>query len=176
MFKEFKPSILFLVKFVGTYLVLNLLYGFYIESRHPRPDEATALVTRHTSFALSLLGEENTATESPTRPNVTLADGHREVIAVYEGCNGLNIIIIFLAFVLAFGKPGKKLLWFIPMGVAIIYLLNIARIATLFYVSKYMEQYLYFTHKYLFTAILFGGVFFLWYWWVRYLYVRPRHG
>ena len=28
--KEFKPTILFLVKFIGIYIVANLLYGIYV--------------------------------------------------------------------------------------------------------------------------------------------------
>jgi exosortase family protein XrtF len=86
---------------------------------------------------------------------------------VYEGCNGLNVMIIFVAFLVAFGPIGRTLAWFIPLGLFIIHLVNLARIGLLFWVSLYMPKYMYFTHKYFFTAILYVVVFVLWIWWVR---------
>ena len=165
--REFTPTILFLVKFVGIYIVGNFLYGLYATAYEPSPDPATYWVTDQTAMVLTACGWP-TESENQTKKATTelIHDGQR-VLAVYEGCNGINVMIIFVAFLFAFGPIGKALLWFIPLGVLIIHLMNLARITLLFWVSLYWEHYMYFTHKYFFTAILYVVVFILWVWWVR---------
>ena len=76
-------------------------------------------------------------------------------------------MIIFLAFLFAFGPVNRALLWFAPAGLLILHAMNLARIVLLFWVSLYLPKFMYFTHKYFFTAILYVVVFVLWVWWVR---------
>src|SRR5690606_20854765 len=89
------------------------------------------------------------------------------ILAVYEGCNGINVMIIFVAFLLAFGPMVKAMLWFLPLGLFMIHMMNLVRITLLFWVSIYVESLMYFTHKYFFTATLYVVVFILWVWWVK---------
>ena len=172
LLKEFKPSILFLVKFLGAYLILNLLYGLYINSYSPEPDPVTFIVTEQTSWMLNLLGNETTILKDEARPNVHLNNEERGILAVFEGCNGLNTLIVFVSFLIAYGQLKKKLLWFIPLGVVVIHFFNLVRVGALYYITVYFDQYLYFTHKYLFTGFLFGIIFIMWYIWVKKIYNR----
>ena len=165
--KEFTPTILFLVKFVGIYLVGNFLYGLYATAYEPAPDPATYWVTDQTAIVLTACGWPTKAENQTKKATTELRHDGRRVLAVYEGCNGINVMIIFVAFLIAFGPITKPLLWFIPLGLLIIHLMNLARITLLFWVSLYWEDYMYFTHKYFFTAILYVVVFILWVWWVR---------
>lgn len=166
-FREFKPTILFLVKFTSIYLVANLLYGAYITAYHPKPDPVTCWVSAQTATALSLCGWPTTTYDYTQRPTSSLVYKGEGVIAVFEGCNGINTMIIFIAFLVAFGPFGKHMIWFIPAGIVIIHLMNLFRIGMLFIVSKYVPDAMYFTHKYLFTAFLYTVIFVLWLWWVR---------
>ncbi|WP_276373560.1 exosortase family protein XrtF [Chryseolinea sp. H1M3-3] len=163
---EFKPTILFLVKFVGIYLVGNFLYGLYVTAYEPRPDPMTHWVTNQTAIALSSCGWDCSIKDS-VKSTTQLVHENNSVLAVYEGCNGINVMIIFVAFLIAFGPLTKPLIWFIPVGLVIMHLMNIARIGLLFFVSVYRKSYMYFMHKYFFTAILYVVVFMLWVWWVR---------
>ena len=167
MIKEFIPTILFLAKFVGIYLVGNILYGLYATAYEPSPDPATHWVTDQTAIVLTACGWPTEAESRTNKATTELKHDGKRVLAVYEGCNGLNVMIIFVAFLIAFGPISKPLLWFIPLGLLIIHLMNLARITLLFWVSLYWERYMYFTHKYFFTAILYVVVFILWVWWVR---------
>jgi hypothetical protein len=54
--KEFAPTILFLVKFVGIYLVGNFLYGLYVTHYEPGPDLVTHWVTAQTAAVLTFCG------------------------------------------------------------------------------------------------------------------------
>ncbi|WP_185155994.1 exosortase family protein XrtF [Fulvivirga kasyanovii] len=164
--KEFKPTILFLVKFLTLYLVLNFSYVLFIEYHSPEPDPFTRLVTQNTTFLLSVMGFDISYRDHPERMSISIYEKDEAVINVFEGCNGLNVGIIFASFLLAFGTFDKKLFWFIPLGLLIIHISNLARIIMLFCVAMSFPSYMYFAHKYLFTAIIYLVVFILWYVWV----------
>ena len=168
--KEFKAPILFLVKFLILYLVLNLAYGLFIDHYSPKPDPVTQLVTKNTDFLLRSIGYSTGTTLDPNGPYVVLNENDVAILSVYEGCNGVNVAIIFMAFLLSFGRVNVKLAWFVPLGLALIHIVNLLRIGLLFYITKFLPGYLYFTHKYLFTAIIYVLVFLMWYLWLTKMY------
>jgi len=166
-FQEFKPSIFFLLKFVGLYFVLNIIYGWFVHSYYPGTDPVTSWVTYQTSGLLNVTGWLTEVSEQTRRATTSIIYQGRSILAVYEGCNGLNVMIIYVSFLLAFGPISKKLFWFLISGILIIHLINLARIYLLFQVSVYLPDFLYFTHKYFFTAIIYVAVFALWFVWIR---------
>jgi exosortase family protein XrtF len=172
-FKDFKPTVIFLIKFFVLYLVGNLVYGAWITSYYPRPDPLTTLVTVQSSDILNVFDWETKAYEHKTKPTTYIATEERGIVSVYEGCNGLNVVIVFLSFLLAFGPYNRALIWFIPIGLLVIHLSNLARIVLLSVVSVHLPDFLYFTHKYLFTAFIYLFVFLLWIWWVMKL-AKPK--
>jgi exosortase family protein XrtF len=165
--REFMPTILFLGKFIGLYVVINLLYGIYVSSYLPGPDPATSSVSVQTSIALNVCGWSTETKDNTSRPTTRLSYKERDVLAIYEGCNGINVMIIFVAFLIAFGPITKSLLWFIPAGLLVLHVMNLARISILFWVSLYEPDYMYILHKYFFTAVLYVVTFGLWVIWVR---------
>jgi exosortase family protein XrtF len=155
------------VKFIAFYLIGNFLYGIYVTTYEPAPDPATHWVTNQTAVLLTSCGWPTNIGDHKAKATTNLNYEGKSILAVYEGCNGINVMIIFVGFLFAFGPITKTLLWFIPFGLLIIHLMNLVRIALLFWVSIYMKDYMYFMHKYFFTAILYVVVFILWVWWVR---------
>jgi exosortase family protein XrtF len=166
-FKEFKPTMIFLGKFIGLYIAGNLLYGFYVTYFEPRPDPTTHMVSIQTAFLLNLYDLDVTSVDQVLKPTCWLIYDNRTILSVYEGCNGLNTMIIFIAFVVGFGPVSKKMIWFIVMGILMIHIVNLLRIGVLFFVAEYWPTYMYFTHKYFFTAILYLVVFLMWMLWVK---------
>ena len=164
---EFKPTIMFLVKFLGMYLVGNFLYGLYVTSFQPKPDPATRWVSEQTGMVISACGWDVGVKDHPRKSTTWILYEDKPVLSVYEGCNGLNTMIIFAAFIVAFGPLNKNTLWFIPLGILIIHLANLLRITLLFFVAEYRPDFMYFIHKYVFTAVLYLVIFILWVWWVR---------
>jgi exosortase family protein XrtF len=173
--REFKPAIFFLLKFLGIYLTGNLLYGLYITHYEPQGDPITQWVTWQTSVLLKITGHETQLLDGINKPTTSLIYNRHEIVSVYEGCNGVNVVIIFVAFVFAFGPYIKKMTAFILAGVFIIHICNLLRIAGLFLISIYAPNFLYFTHKYLFTAFLYAIVFILWLWWIRSVSLKQKH-
>lgn len=173
--KEFRPTIYFLLKFLGIYLVGNLLYGLYITAYNPRPDPLTSIITVQSAAVANVIGFDASARPHERKPNVGLLSGERVVVNVYEGCNSLNVMIVFVAFVLGFGPLRKEMWWFIPAGLLIIYLANIARILFLYWITIDFPEQSYFAHKYLFTAFIYLIVFGLWVWWVVAILKLRKH-
>jgi exosortase family protein XrtF len=166
MWKEFKPAIRFVLFFVGLYFAGNIVYGLYISSRHDRPDEITMEVARETSEVLNSIGFEVTPQVNPSGPTVYLKSKGRIVLNVYEGCNGVNVFIVFVSFLVAFGGRVKNYLWFIPSGIAVLHACNLLRIGLLYWVAIGHQRYFYYVHKYLFTGLIYLVVFGLWLIWV----------
>jgi len=173
LLKEFRPTILFLVKFVGIYLTCNVVYGLFVTSYHPRPDPVTGIVTQHTSAFLSAFGWPNTYGISSDGPTTYIETGGQRIIEVYEGCNGVNVVVVFIAFLIALGPYIRAMWWFIGGGVVLIHLANLIRVGMLYVVALSLPQYFFLTHKYFFTASIYLVVFASWLVWVK-VFSRSR--
>jgi exosortase family protein XrtF len=176
-YTEFKPALRFVVVFVAVYLVGNLLYGIYVEASKPAADPVTLRVTRQVSFLISLSNEKTEAIVSSIEPIVELrrvsGGDSNTVLRVFEGCNGLNVMIVFASFVIAFGGNTKTILYFLAGGFLLLHVANLLRIILLYYTALNRPMFFYYFHKYFFTAVLYLVVFGLWIIWTR-LTPRPR--
>jgi len=166
LFQDFKPSIFFLAKFIGLYIVLNILYGFYLDASKGEADFMTRWVTEQTAVVIDLYEDKISTGPNEDLKSIFIYKDSGAVLSVYEGCNGLNVMVIFIAFLFAYGTVGKRMLWFIPLGILVIHLFNILRILLLFHVTLSMPDFLYFSHKYLFTAFIYIAVFGMWALWI----------
>jgi exosortase family protein XrtF len=119
---------------------------------------------------LRLLGYVITVS-ADARPLITLS-GQPAVIVGHE-CNGLVLYALFGGFILAFPGPLRRKLWFVPLGLFLIYALNVLRIMALCLNNYYSHQTVDFNHHYTFTAIVYASIFGLWMWWATRLAIRP---
>lgn len=166
LLKEFKPALLFLAKFIGIYLAGNIVYGLYIESYGDAPDALTRNVTAQASFFLNLVGYNSAWEIVSAMPKVALKEAGDVVVYVFEGCNGLNVAIVFVAFLFAYGGPSKWFAIFLPLGLMLIHLFNLLRIGLLYHLALNNSTQFYYYHKYFFTATLYLVVFALWATWI----------
>lgn len=167
MFEEYKPAILFLVKYFVLYLVLNTLYAFYIDHYAPSSDPATIATSRQVAILLEWLGEPVHAIVEEGSSRVLLMREGTTIIRVYEGCNSLNVMIVYVAFLIAFRGPLKATLWYVGVGLAAIYVMNLLRVLALYGVALHYPDKLYFFHKFFFTGVIYMVVFILWFFWFR---------
>ena len=175
MWKEFKPAIRFVLIFVGLYFAGNLIYGLYISYKGNTPDEMTQLIADQSAWLLNNgFGYDVKAVLNVASPTVFLKTGEYIVLNIYEGCNGINVFIVFAAFVIAFNGNQRKLFWYIPLGVLILYISNILRIVCLYWTAVSFHRYFYYVHKYIFTGVIYAVVFVLWIIWVYQLNDRKK--
>jgi len=165
--KNLKPAFRFLGIFVGLYLGLNIVYGLWISSFDLKVDTATEIVTKQTSVLLNLFGEDTTTKPKSFTPAISILNDSGVALSVFEGCNGINIMIVFVSFLFAFGGKRKNVAWFLPVGLILIYLANLVRVMVLYFVAEYWKEYFYYAHKYVLTAFLYLMVFVLWWLWIE---------
>jgi exosortase family protein XrtF len=167
LYQEYKPAILFLLRFLGIYILGNVVYGMWIVSFGHLPDPFTQLVTANSSWLLNLIGFKASTFMSGLYPSVSLQLDGTTVVNVYEGCNAINVAILFVAFLFAYKGSVKRTVLFSVIGLATIYVFNLFRVAGLFLVAKYFPDQLYLMHKFVFTGVLYAFIFFLWFLWVK---------
>ncbi len=143
-----------------------MVYGLWIVSFANQPDPFTAMVTAHAAKLLQLFGFPASTYVSGMAPNVALQMDGQTVVRVFEGCNAINVSILFVAFLFAYKGSIKKTFLFALVGLIAIYLFNLLRVAGLFLVARFYPEQLYLMHKFVFTGIIYAFVFVLWYLWV----------
>lgn len=171
MLKEFRPTIFFLLKFALIFGIGSWMYSSYIKAAHqaevPHPDPFTDLVAIQSNFVVRSLGYDSQVyyPESSSIIYIYITGLDDYGVAFFEGCNGLNIMILFLAFVIAFSNNWRNMLWFIPAGLLAIHIFNLLRIAALTILATVDGSYFHFFHKFVFTGIIYAFVLLLWYVW-----------
>ena len=152
LLKENKPALLFLLTFVGLYLALNTLYGFYVTSFLPQPDPITIFVSKQVAGCLSVADPSISCSVIQGSRYVPIRNVERTVISVFEGCNGINVMIVFASFLIAFGGKARQILVFLLMGCLILHLVNLLRLTLLYLTAIHRPLFFYYFHKYFFTA------------------------
>lgn len=172
LFKRYKPVIRFVVLFLGSYVILSFVYALYLEASKGgtyHPDFVTHLVGKQSSDVISSFNYDPKIIPAKSIPSLDLYVNGRYLARIAEGCNAISIIILFIAFVIAFAEKFKKTFLFLFAGAVLIYCVNIVRIVLLSILLFEYPQHLELLHGVVFPAIIYGMVFLLWMVWVRML-------
>jgi exosortase family protein XrtF len=167
MIKEYKVAVAFLLKYLLVYVLLNTAYAFFVNSYAPGADPATMLVTSNVTSLLKIADPGVHFEQVSRSSSVPVKKGSEIIIEVYEGCNSINVMIVFTAFLIAFKGPLKETVMFLLTGLLIIYGANLLRVGGLFGIAVFIPDALYFFHKFFFTGILYAIVFLMWFFWVK---------
>lgn len=178
--KSFKEKIpyqirLFLGKALVFFIVWKLIYNFFLyDSKyldHPLTThigEASAFVLNNfTSMdSFSAVREMSSYVfEGGTTYHESSAIYHYDYIVLYiaNNCNGLELIVLFIGFIVCLPSSFWRKLKYIIIGTIIIDGVNILRCVGLIYLQEYYELYFDFAHHYLFKAVVYTVTFLIWY-------------
>jgi exosortase family protein XrtF len=170
LLQQYKPFLLFLGKFLLTYLVLTIIYQSYLsrfDTVKNEVDSFSQLVANQTKSVLTLFDAESKIEVHSTEPSIKIIYNGQYISRIIEGCNALSVIILFISFVIAFTGKWKQTLLFILFGSILIHILNIARIALLCIALYHFPEYEHILHGVVFPLIIYGIVFLLWVIWVN---------
>jgi exosortase family protein XrtF len=87
---------------------------------------------------------------------------NHKVLHIADGCNGLELMVLYSGFIFCFPSNGSKKLWYILFGVIIIDSMNIFRCAALGFVKEYYHPYFNISHHFFFKAIIYSVIVILW--------------
>lgn len=158
--------------FLGTYLLLSILYVLYLKASSRTgyfPDFFTNLVARQSGTVLENFGYSSHLKPYKFRGAMLLTIDNKYSVSIVEGCNAINVIILFVSFIIAFAENFKKTLLFLLAGAVLIYVVNILRIVILVVALYKFPEYENVLHSVVFPGIIYGMVFILWMVWVKML-------
>lgn len=170
LFNKYKSVLKFILIFLGSYCIFSVLYNWYLDFSiyHTyNPDYITYMVSKQTEAVIDFFGYSSRIFAEEGDPSVKLFVNNQFLASIVEGCNSVSVIILFISFVLAFFSKFRITALFMLAGCAIIYAMNIIRIAILAIGIYEYPGYTNFLHSIVFPLIIYGTVFLLWIIWVR---------
>ena len=168
--QTYRPFLMFLGKFFLTYIVLTLVYQFYLSQFNDAANDVdgfTRAVASQSEWLTDLLGVDAALAPHDSQPAVKFLFNNEYVARIIEGCNALSVMILFIAFIIAFSGRVRTTILFIIAGCVIIHILNISRIALLAAAIYHYPEYENFLHGVIFPLIIYSTVFLLWVIWVN---------
>jgi exosortase family protein XrtF len=167
---QYKPFLLFLVKFIFSYLVLTVIYHHNLNQfdiKNNEVDGFTKLVSTQVEHLLLFFNADAHIELHSSQPCYKFFYNGKYISRIIEGCNALSVIILFISFVIAFSGKLKNTIYFIISGSIIIHVLNITRIALLMVAFYNFPEANFILHDILFPIVIYGTVFILWIIWVN---------
>jgi exosortase H (IPTLxxWG-CTERM-specific) len=95
-------------------------------------------------------------------------------VTILAGCNGVEAMIVLLAGMLAYPAPWKLRLAGLAAGIVAIQALNVARIASLFYLGQWNREVFEWAHLYAWPVLIMVDALVVWLVWLRMLPPEPR--
>ena len=166
----YKPFLLFLGKFLLTYLLLTFVYQKYLgqfDAKKLELDGFTQMVAKQTEDVLLFFNCDVKTAPNIKEAGINLYYNQKSMARIIEGCNALSVIILFISFIIAFSGKIKSTILFIISGSILIHILNVIRIALLCVLLYYYPKQQHFLHGVLFPLFIYGVVFILWVIWVN---------
>jgi len=149
------------VFFVRFAVIFTALMGLYLVST---PYVSRFIIHRLNAGTASRIinlctpGERTVARrDAITAPGISLS--------IAKGCEGIETMILVIAALAAYFMPARRKLEGIAAGIALIYVVNLVRIISLYYIFRYRPAWFDFAHLYFWqVVIIFIGVAFFLFW------------
>ncbi|MGS0748037.1 exosortase family protein XrtF [Halpernia sp. GG3] len=168
MFKDFLPILKVILRFILIYLVLLFAYQFYLNYfQSSAIDPFSKWVADQSGFCQNFFGYKTLLIDDGKYHTTWFYVNSNYISRMVEGCNGISIMILFVAFIFVFYKGAKTFL-FAAVGVVVIHIMNVIRIALLNIILVNFPQYDHLAHEYLFPAIIYGTIVILWLVWIKF--------
>lgn len=174
-FKKFPPAIrLFLLRIFVLFIVWKLVYGFLLQPDRILDGPLTMKVGGDVAWFLrkSFNSQDFQATDRISEkwfegqqlktPVSRIEYKGKKIMHIADGCNGLELYILYLGFLVAIPASVKRKLFYGVFGALVIYLVNMFRCVGLAYMAIYWRDQFDFAHHYLFKVIVYGTIFLLW--------------
>jgi len=156
----------FLLKAFGLYLFWYILYDLWLHPKSTLDNLISTNLVYWSSLIIKSLGFIAIDSVAASSENITVIgiDGTHG-LWVGDPCNGITLFALFVGFIIAYPGKIKNKLWFIPLGLLSIHIINILRIVSLCLIVLYKPDSLAFNHTYTFTILVYAYVFWLWLIW-----------
>lgn len=149
----------FLVAFAAGYTVLSFAYGFV-------PDSFLRDVAFHVGLTVpSAVAIDLVAPAERVRAVANTLVSPRATLEIVRGCEGAGTMFLLAAAIVAFRAPWRRKLAGLALGLAVVHLINLARIVGLYFVVAYRESWFLMAHTYVAPLAVLAAVAAFFWWW-----------
>lgn len=166
----YKPFLLFLGKFLLTYLLFTFIYESYLNQFDVdqfEVDGFTQLVAKQSKDVLLIFNQDAFIVPNTNEPAVNFFFNQKRIVRIIEGCNGISVIILFMSFIIAFSGKARTTTLYILGGSLLIHILNVVRISLLCVLIYNFPKQQHILHSVVFPLFIYGVVLLLWIIWVN---------
>ena len=169
LLSKYKKVVSFILIFSTVYFLFSLLYNIYIVNTNTiyYPDVVTYNVSWFTKEILEFWSYDIELEPDAIYKSQKLYFNNQLLFNIVEGCNGLSVIILFLAFVIALKSKPFMTLGYILLGSVSLYFMNILRLVILTLGYYYYPQQRHLMHDVFFPLIIYGLLLLLWIIWIK---------
>lgn len=171
----FPPEVrTFLLRSFILFVVWKSIYIFYLGYERLLDKPLTNTVGAHTAWVLNAFSIEKifssrelisiTAFEGQYQvaPVSLVEKSGKKLLGIADGCNGLELFILYIGFLIAMPAALKRKTLFFIAGAILIHLVNILRCVGLCVLAMNASVHFDFAHHYLFKIMVYGTIFLLW--------------
>lgn len=168
------PVRLFLGKALLFYVVWEILYSLFIYDSVFPQQFLTSHVGKYSVSLLNHLGDMSGFTSNNVILNSVYSGdvieefyseiyhNNRKVLNIANACNGLELMVLYIGFIVCIPSKFWRKVKYIVIGLIIIDLINILRCVGLIYLNEYYQTYFDLAHHYLFKAVIYATTFLIW--------------
>ena len=158
-----KPIRAFLLRVIVVFIVWKVLYHTLLLPTQIPDAWLTHISAKGASILTSWLYPSTaiTVVQVADIAEQLFVNGKR-TIGIAHNCNALELYVLYIGYIICRPAPIKKRLIYIILGIVIIYLLNIIRIAGLGWLYLEHPRMVDFAHKYAFKAVVYFTIYLLW--------------
>lgn len=99
------------------------------------------------------------------QPGNIIAHANGNSVQIIWACTGLKQAYIFFCIIAFYRGPWMKKLWFVPLGLLVVYFFNIFRITFIIAVVEKHPEWFHFLHLYAFKYAFYLIIFLMWVLW-----------
>ena len=127
----------------------------------------THIISKQTIWVLNLFGQSKAYTYEWDVLHDTILFKNNSKLIIADKCNGLEMILLYAALIIAIPAPIKRKVYFIAGGSLFIHCVNVLRCCGLA-ILKIQNSFLFdFAHHFVFNFVLYAVMMVLWYWFAQ---------
>jgi exosortase/archaeosortase family protein len=166
------PTRVFLKRAAAIITIWELIYQFWLKPIRVPDQWLTGITAKMTAWCISLLYLPAYVANQMEKDKVFIKG--REVLFIADGCNGLELFLLYIAFIACYPYGSKpRAAVYMVCGVVAIFVMNVGRCTALAMLNIKAPELTDFAHHYAFTVIVYSCIFFGW---MKYANFRSTQG
>ncbi len=164
----------FLIRALFIFLVWKFAYHLYFKPERILDKPLTTFVAKHTKLVLEKIYPTNVFTQINMLPKnnvdffiVNINLNGKKALGISDACNALELITLYIGFLLAMFTNLRRVFYFGILGVVGIYVCNVIRCTTIGFLNIQRSWTTEIAHHYVFKLIMYFLIFLVWVWYMK---------